>query len=77
LNLFVAEAGTCDTLACVSESTSGENDTCVKSQVGASGSFQSQLGTDYFLEVISVSPSPYFDQNGAGTSGFVRVETSQ
>lgn len=43
LNLFVAEAGTCDTLACVSESTSGENDTCVKSRVPAGHSSHSAV----------------------------------
>jgi hypothetical protein len=75
-NLYYAgEAGTCDTMGCMGgEFSTGT--TCAFDLAGTITAFRSDLGSVYYIEVISYSPEPGFDQSQAGTNGLVRVRSA-
>jgi hypothetical protein len=75
-NLFYAgTVGTCGNLACMGgRYTQGTS--CAFDQAGTKVSFQSDPGVVYYVEVVSYSSEQGFDQNQAGTNGFVRIASA-
>jgi hypothetical protein len=72
-NLYFSPGGTCETMTCIVPRTSSPG-TC-GDQASASVSFRSSVGSVYYVEVASFSLQPGFDQNFAGTTGFVSIRT--
>jgi hypothetical protein len=61
------------TLACIVPRTSSTSGTCDVNQDGAFVSFRSVVGSAYYVEVSSFSLESGFNQDFAGTTGFVGI----
>lgn len=79
-NIFVSDTGSCNDLRCTLGSRT-RGGTC-ESEAGTptitSVTFQTRLGSVYFINVLSSPPNPTFDFDidGAGTTGLVQVFTA-
>jgi hypothetical protein len=69
---YAGEEGACDTLACMGEEYS-TGMTCALNPESSAASFLAELDAVYYIEVVSFSSEQGFDQNEAGTNGFVRI----
>jgi len=76
-NIFATDrTGSCDAMACLGGTPSASSSSCAFDQASAVVSWRSVLNGVYYIEVYSFADVSGFDQNEAGTRGFVRIRTN-